>query len=327
MGGSKIGAILDKVKGTIRKYGLIQKGDRILVGVSGGPDSIALLYLLRALSKDLKTTLHIAHLDHMLREDSYKDREFVEGLAKKMMIPCTCAQVNVKAIAKKGSLEEIARDVRLSFFFRVAKEIKAAKTALGHNLDDQAETVLMRIIRGAGLYGLSGILPKRVIAGNTVIRPLIELKRREIEGFLKKRKIKPRIDSSNVQDVYFRNRIRNALLPHLENRYNKNIKEILSNTAESLGLDYDYLSGKAERAIRESRAGLRIDKLLKLHPAIRRLVIRRAIARIKGDTRRITFQHIREIEDLISNRPVNSVVDLPKGVSVIKRKHLFFYLR
>ena len=319
--------ILDKVRDTIKKYGLIQNGDRIVVGVSGGPDSVVLLYLLLALSKDLKITLHIAHLDHMLRKDSCKDREFVEGLAKKLSISCTCAKINVKTISKKGSLEEIARDARLSFFFKVAKEIKAVKIALGHNLDDQAETVLMRIIRGTGLYGLSGILPKRVISGNTIIRPLIEVRRKEIEGFLNKRRIKPRIDSSNAQDVYFRNRIRKDLLPYLEKKYNGNIKEILSNMAESVGLDYDYLSGIAERAMRQSKAGLRVDKLLKLHPAIRRLVIRRAIARVKGDTRRINFQHTREIEDLISNRPVNSVVDLPKGVSVIKRKYLFFYLR
>ena len=157
--------ILDKVKKTIKKYNLIQKGDKIVVAVSGGPDSVALLYLLYSLRKDLKITLHIAHLDHSLRKDSYKDREFVEGLAQRLKLPITTSQINVKELAKKGSLEEIARNARLGFLFRVAQGIKADKIALGHSIDDQAETVLMRILRGTGLYGLAGILPKRNIAG------------------------------------------------------------------------------------------------------------------------------------------------------------------
>ncbi|MDP3732117.1 MAG: tRNA lysidine(34) synthetase TilS, partial [Candidatus Omnitrophota bacterium] len=157
--------ILDKVKNTIKRYNLIGKGDKILLGVSGGPDSVAMLYLLKSLKKELKISLHVAHLDHMLRNDSYKDKEFVERLARNLKIPVTTATINVKELAKSGSLEEIARNARLGFLFKVAQDIKAGKIALGHNLDDQAETVLMRIIRGAGLCGLSGILPKRNIAG------------------------------------------------------------------------------------------------------------------------------------------------------------------
>jgi len=318
--------ILEKVEKTIKRYNLIDKGDKIIIGVSGGPDSVALLYLLNNLKKELKLNLHVAHLDHRLRKDSYKDREFVEALAKRLKLPVTSAQINVKALAKTGSLEELARNARLGFLFKVARDIKADKIALGHNLDDQAETVLMRLIRGAGLYGLSGILPRRNIAGYRIIRPLIEVRRREIESFLKRKKIKPRIDTSNSEDVYFRNQIRNRLLPLLEKEYNKNIKEVLSNTAENIGYDYDYLIGAAKRAMKGSKASFNLARLIRLHPAIRRLVLRMAIARIKGDTRRITFQHIKELEDLISNRPVNSVVDLPKGVSVVKKKnHLSFY--
>ncbi len=318
--------ILEKVKKTIKRYNLIDKGDKIIVGVSGGPDSVVLLYILKSLSKELKISLHVAHLDHMLRKDSYKDREFVEKLAHKLKIPVTVAEINIKELAKAGSLEEIARNARFGFLFKVARDIKADKIALGHNLDDQAETVLMRIIRGAGLYGLSGILPKRNITGYQVIRPLIEVKRREIETFLKRKKIRPRIDTSNLEDIYFRNKIRNRLLPLLEKEYNKNIKEVLSNMSESIGYDYDYLMHVAQRSIRQSKTKLNLTRLIKLHPAIRRLVLRMTIARVKGDTRRITFAHIKELEDLIFNRPVNSIVDLPKGVSVVKKKNqLFFY--
>jgi len=321
--------ILDKVKNTIKKYNLIDKNDRILVAVSGGPDSVALLYLLNRLKKEFNLSLHIAHLDHRLRKDSYKDKLFVEILAQRLKIPITTAEINIRQLASgSGSLEEIARNARLGFFFRQAKQTKADKIALGHNLDDQAETVLMRILRGTGLYGLSGILPKRNISGYQIIRPLIEIRRKEIEAYLRRKKIKPQIDRSNLQDIYFRNKIRNRLLPLLERQYNKNIKEVLSNMAQSLGYDYDYLLSVAKRLSRHSKTRLALNRLVKLHPALKRLLYRLCIAKVKGDTRRITFQHIREIEDLLSGRPANSIVDLPKGVSVVKKRNfLSFYLR
>ncbi len=325
----KFKMILDKVKITIKKYKLIAKGDRILIGVSGGPDSVALLYLLKALTKELKLKLHIAHLDHKLRKESRKDREFVEKLALKLKIPLTTSEVDIKRLAKsRGSVEEIARNARLEFFFKTAKKIKTKKIALGHNLDDQAETVLMRLIRGAGLYGLSGILPKKEMKGFTIIRPLIETRRKDIEAYLNKKRIKARIDESNLKDIYFRNRVRHDLLPLLEKKYNKNIKELLSNTAETIAYDYDFLNEKAESLVRGLKNKIELTKAQKMHPAMRRLVLRLMIARLKRNTRRLTFQHIQEIEDLIFNRPKNSIVDLPQGVSVAKnKKHLCFYRR
>lgn len=320
--------ILEKVKKTITKYHLIDKSDKVVIGVSGGPDSVALLYLLNSLRKEFNLKLHIAHLDHRLRKDSYKDREFVEVLARRLNLPVTCAQISIKALAKKGSLEEVARNARLGFLFKVAKEIKSTKIALGHNLDDQAETVMMRILRGAGLYGLAGISPKRDITGYQVIRPLIETRRKEIEAFLRRKKIKPRIDPSNLEDIYFRNKIRNRLLPLLENEYNRNIKELLSNMAQSLRDDYNYLNRVAKSSAKRLGRKINLKKFLKLHPAIQRLVLRLNIARLKGDMRRISFQHIKELEDLILNRPTNSIVDLPKGISVVKKKSSFsFYKR
>lgn len=296
-----------------------------MAGVSGGPDSVALLYLLYALRKEFNFSVHIAHLDHMLRKGSDKDKEFVKSLAQRLKLPVTVSSINVKKIAKKGSLEEIARNARFAFLFRVAQDIKADKIALGHTLDDQAETVLMRILRGTGLYGLAGILPKRNIAGRQIIRPLIEVRRKEIEAFLKRKRIKPCLDTSNLEEVYFRNKIRNKLLPLLESGYSRNIKEILSNMAESVGFDYDYLYKKANDAMRSFNRRINLEKFLSLHPAIQRLVLRLVIAKIKGNTRRITFQHIKEIEDLILHRPPNSIVDLPDGISVVKKKYLAFY--
>jgi len=320
--------VIDKVRQTIKKYRLIAKNDTIVVGVSGGPDSVALLHVLNSLKKELNLTLHAAHLDHMLRKDSGEDLAFVQGLAQKLKIPATCAQINVKAIAKRGSLEEIARNARLGFLFKVARDIQADRIALGHNLDDQAETVLMRIIRGAGLYGLSAILPQRQFAGYRVIRPLIEVKRKEIESFLKRKKIRPRRDISNSEDVYLRNRVRHNLIPLIEKTYNKNIKEVLSHMAQSIAYDYDYLNRQAMRSMSHFRVKIALNRFQKLHPAIQKLILRLSIVRLKGNTRAITFKHIQEIDDLILNRPANSIVDLPKNVSVIKKKqYLSFYRR
>ena len=321
--------LIEKIKHTIKKYRLIHKGDKIVIGVSGGPDSLSLLYVLNSLKKEFRLSLQVAHLDHMLRRDSPKDAEFVARIARKLNLPIATARINVKELAKEGgSLEEIARNARLGFLFKTARDFKAKKVALGHNLDDQAETVLMRILRGTGLYGLSAISPKRNIAGFEVIRPLIEVSRKEVELFLKKKKIKPRIDISNLGEVYFRNKIRNRLLPLLARDYNKNIKEILANMAEIVAFDYDFLNLKARMAMRKFGRRINTQKFLGLHPAIQRLVLRLSIARLKGNTRRLTAQHIKEIEDLILNRPVNSIVDLPGGVSVSKKKtYLCFYLR
>jgi len=320
--------LLYKVRATIKKYGLISKDDRILIGISGGPDSITLLYALLALKKEMNLSIHLCHLDHMLRKGSSKDCDFVRQLAARLKIPATCGRFNVKKLSSAGSLEEVARKVRLSFFFSVGKKIKATKIALGHNLDDQAETVLMRLIRGAGLYGISGILPKRRIGSFEIIRPLIETRRSEIESFLKRRKIKPLIDETNAQDIYFRNRIRNDLLPLLEKKYNRNIKTVLSTFAQSACYDYDYLARESQKFGKRMGRKIRIRKFLKLHPAIQRLILRSHIKSIKGDMRAIGFQHILEIEDLINNRPVNSIVDLPKKVSVVKAKDsIIFYRR
>lgn len=320
--------ITDIVKNTIKQNLLIKKGEKVLVGVSGGADSVCLLYLLKSLSKEYNLKLAIAHLDHMLRKESPIDAEFVRQLGLKTGIPVIIGRIDVKNLSKKGSIEEIARDARLRFLFETAKKIKADKIALAHNLDDQAETVLMRLIRGSGLFGLSGILPLKIIHGNKIIRPLIEVPRKEIEKYLKIRKIKSRLDKSNLQDIYLRNRIRNKLLPKLRKEYNPQITEALSNLAQSSGLDYDFLSRHAAKLTKEKFGNINLVKFRRLHPSIQRMILRLKVTKLQGSTRRITYQHIKEIEDLIIARPTNSIVDLPKGISVLKKaKTITFYRR
>jgi len=319
--------ILDKVKETIRKYNLISQGDTVLVGVSGGPDSVTLLYLLKSLSVSLELKLRIAHLNHMLRKDSSRDAEFVRLLGLKLGIPVTIGKIDIKKISPKGSLEENARNARLEFLFKTAQKMRSKKIALAHNLDDQAETVLMRILRGTGLYGLSGILPKRRFGGFEIIRPLIRVQRKEVESFLKRNKIDVRIDKTNGKDIFLRNKLRNRLIPLLEKEYNPKIKGALSNMSEVISLDYDYLNQSALRKVKGKKGEIKLADYAKFHPAIQRLVLRLTISELQGSIRRITLTHINEIEDLIANRPVNSVVDLPKGISVVKKKSTIGFYR
>jgi len=328
--------LLNKVRETIKEYRLIDKSDKILIGVSGGPDSVALLYALNSLKKELHLTLHIAHLNHMLRgKESQGDADFVVRLADRLGIPVTLREIKIAQLSKNRSLEETARKVRLDFLFEVARKIRADKVALGHNKDDQSETVLMRILRGSGLLGLGGILPKRRISGFIIIRPLIEIERADIEKFLKLKKIKPRRDSTNAQPLYFRNRIRLKLFPVLK-KYNPNIKEVLANMAQSLETDYDYLLRSSTQAFSRLRIGkrkkqeirMRHDKFLKLHPALQSMVLRLAFEGLNGNTRRLSYQHIKELKDLVYSRPRGSIVDLPSRISVCKnQRYLRVYAR
>lgn len=317
-----------EIRKFIKKYRLIERGDRILIGVSGGPDSVALLYALNSLRKELNLSLHIGHLDHMLRRNSGSDAVFVKKLADKLNIPFASKAVDISSKHKKGSLEEFARSERMKFLVALAKKTGAEKIALGHNLDDQAETVLMRILRGTGLYGLAGILPKRKINGIYFVRPLLETQRKDIQAYLSARSISARTDLSNFQEKYFRNKVRHKLIPFLEKSFNKKIKVSLARLAQSSGLDYDYLEGAAERSLKGSTRVLTFKKLSAAHPAIRRIMIRKRLSGLQEGMRRITYQHMLEIEEMLLNQPCGSVVSLPKGIRVKKTKRaLRFNLR
>ena len=324
---SKITEFSDKIKSTIKKYNMLQKGDSILAGVSGGPDSVTLLHVLHSLKKEYSLNILIAHLDHKFRgEESADDRKFCEGLAKKYNLEIIWEEIDVPKIAeeKKISPEEAARFERYDFFKRTAKERGMDKIAVGHTRDDQAETVLMRIIRGAGMKGLGGIIPVKDMQGNKIIRPLIEISRKEVEDFISESGLKFRKDSSNEKSIYTRNKIRLELIPLLEKEFNSNIKEVLANMAENLQVENNFLSKYANRKfkslskIRQGEILIGIKKFKKLPEAIRKRLLRAALEELKGDLRRLTYQHWKEIEGLIDSRPVNSIVDLPAGIIITK---------
>ena len=329
---------METAEKTTQKFNMFQTNDRVIVAVSGGADSVALIYFLNRLKKKYRLFLHIAHLNHMIRkEEADKDMLFVERLAKKLKLGFSCAKVAVKDFAgqKKLSLEEAARKVRYDFLLSVAKENSAGKIALGHNRDDQAETVLMRFLRGSGIAGLRGIPPRRKLGTCLIVRPLLEVSRSRILKFLSAKNISYRTDSSNLENLYFRNRIRNQLLPSLEKDFNPNIKEMLVNFAENVSEDFDYLEKASLRGLRAVRSksnpaevAIDVGKFFALHKALQKLVARSTIKELKGNVRRIDYRHWKELEDLVQSRPENSIVDLPGGISVIKKDaKLVFYKR
>jgi len=266
-------------------------------------------------------------LDHGLRKDSSTDALFVKRWSQKLNLPITIKQLAYQQIKAKGSLEEFFREERIKFFIQTAKTVKADKIALGHNLDDQAETVLMRLLRGTGLSGLSGISARRVIRGTVFIRPFLETTRKEIDKFLKNRGVKPHIDSTNQEYIFLRNKIRHHLIPILRNKYNINILKVLAHLAESVSYDYEYLDQVAKRSLKGNPLRLNLKKIVKLHQSILRLKLRQSISCIQGDTRRISFQHIKELEDLIYCRPNGAIVNLPKGICVQKSRNFLLFFR
>jgi len=314
--------IREKTKRTIERYNMLYSGETVLVGVSGGPDSMALLYLLMDIRNEYGIALKLAHLNHGFRKEAVDEAEFVRKTAVSLGLPVIISSIDVPAIKERDGLsaQEAARKARYAFFAAAVEEAGASMVALAHTADDQAETVLMRLLRGSGPLGLSGIPPVRKISsqesgdrrqGPIIIRPLIECSRKEIEKYISERNIPFVTDSSNLKMDYMRNRVRMELLPFLEG-YNPNIKETLVRTADVARRDNEFLDMEAESAyqslipqpssfIPTDNSGITLDfKLLKKLPeAVSSRVIRKAIKAVKGDLKRVSFQHISDILSLM----------------------------
>jgi len=329
--------VFGQIRKTVEKYNMLNLHDRVLIGVSGGPDSVILLLALNQLKNDYKLTLKVAHVDHLIRgEDSHQDMEFVKSLCNDLGIDFCFREVDIKKIVevKKDSIEKIARVARYDFFKEIAINENFTKIAVGHNSDDQAETILMRIIRGTGLLGLKGIPAVRNISPDLdilLIRPLIEVSSSDIREYLDKENISYRKDYTNQEQIFLRNKVRHHLLPILE-EYNPNIKQLLLNMSYSLLGIQDYVNKEGRRRYR-STAVLKGDDIIidlrrfsRFHTAIKREIFRNTIRQLKGNLKKITYQHWREFQVLVDERPIGSVVDFPFGVKAkkIKRKIIFY---
>ncbi|MDP3790018.1 MAG: tRNA lysidine(34) synthetase TilS [Candidatus Omnitrophota bacterium] len=324
-----------KVRKTIEDNSLIKKGDKVLVAVSGGPDSIALLHILAELSGRYNIGLVVAHLNHMLRgKEADADADFVRKTADNLSLPFMMEKVSVKNIAKarRMSIEEAARETRYDFYNRAAAKYGASKIATGHTLDDQAETVLMRLLKGSGSLGLSGIPYKRKSGNIWVIRPILDVTRKEIDVYLKKNRISSRIDASNSEIVYFRNKIRNILIPVLEKDFNPRIKCVLASMASTLTDESSYLAGVASKKMKHicrttvGGVELNIKGLRCEHAALQRLIVRQALAYLAGGLKGITYKHWEVIESLMKGE-THKQANLPGRIKAVKNNGKIIFTR
>jgi tRNA(Ile)-lysidine synthase len=316
----------------IERQKLLAPGDRVLIAVSGGPDSVALLHLLYDLREELELRLEVAHLQHGIRGvEAQEDARFVAELAEKLGLPFHLKEVNlrqIKSAAGKGNLEALARTERYRFFADVARERNLGRIATAHTQDDQAETVLMWLLRGSGLKGLGGMPPTHQLDGTNidsasypvVIRPLLGVSRAEIEEYLNERHLTFRLDRSNQDLSFLRNWIRLKLIPQLKEKMDRNLPARLAQQAELIRQEDDLLDALAHTAINEIRTaeGMNRRSLLKHGKAMQRRLLRLWIEATRGHLRGLDFRHVEALLDLIADGPPQGRLVIPGGWELVK---------
>ena len=317
--------LIERVLKTIRNYEMLRPGDTVLVAVSGGPDSIFLLQALAHLKTKLKLKkLVVCNLDHGIRgRESSEDSLFVKKITEDLMLGFIHKKIDLsKKRSKDLSTEEIAREERYKFFNDAARAVKADAIATGHTLDDQAETILMRIIKGASLKGIIGISPVRGEGSLKIIRPLFELEKAEIEKYLDERGIEYRVDSTNAEPIYFRNVIRRDIIPFLE-KYNPRIKRALCSLAEHLREDFEFIN-EAKSTVghfahsAEGSLEIKLKDLIVQPKALQKEIVRDILERSGGEVKRLNFRHWKEMEQFIKHKRKGNSIDLPGDIRVTR---------
>ena len=309
----------------IREQGLIPEQPKLVVAVSGGPDSVCLLHILVELREKLGLRLHVAHLDHQLRgAESEADARYVADLARQLDVPATIERRDVQAYQARHRLspEEAAREVRYDFLGQVAQATGTDRAAVGHTVDDHIETILMHLIRGTGTRGLRGLLPSSQWPSSasrlTIIRPLLKVSRGETDSYCRRHRLKPRLDLSNLSLSPLRNRIRRQLRPLLQS-YNPRVAEALLRTARIAAADYAFLDQEVTRLwgeVAQERGNTVIldkAKLLETPAALQRHLLRAAIEKRLGDLKDIETRHIEGVLSSL-NKPAGKKISLPEGL-------------
>lgn len=322
----------EKILKTIKKYNLIENGDKIVVGVSGGPDSITLLNVLLEIKQEniINFNIVVCHINHMIREEAPQDEEYVSNFCKKNNLEFFSKRIEVEEIAKQQGIgtEEAGRKIRYEFFNEILEKTKSNKIATAHTANDNAETVLMNIIRGSGTQGLKGIEAKR---GN-LIRPLIESSRIEIEKYCEENNLNPRIDKTNFENIYTRNKIRNMLIPYIKENFNPNIIEGLNRLSDLSKQENEYLEKITEKIYKEtlieeqkSQIILDLNKFNLQELVIKNRLVLYTINILLGTRNGIEKKHIEDIIKLCSNNIGNKFLIPNKKVKIlVKNKKIFF---
>lgn len=307
--------MIDKVYKTIKEYELIKKGDKILIGLSGGADSVCLTYVLHMLRDTLGITLCTAHMNHNIRgSEAERDAEFARAYSEKLNIPFTLRSERVTEYAcQNGISEELAgRELRYAFFDEFLKENDFQKIATAHNKNDNAETIVMNFIRGSGIKGLCGIPYKR---GN-IIRPILDVSRAEIEEFCAKNGLEYVTDSTNAEKIYTRNKIRLNLLPEIENAFNPNFINTVTDNSQLVKADLEFIESAVreayEKCVKNSRAD--IELLLSQSAAVSSRVILEMVREAAGTVSNFSSEQVRNVMELAKKSKSGTSIELPGGI-------------
>ncbi|MBN2795502.1 MAG: tRNA lysidine(34) synthetase TilS [Clostridia bacterium] len=307
--------MIEKVELAIETYKLIEPGDKIVVAVSGGPDSMALLHSLHTLSKTYFLKLYVCHLNHMLRgEDADEDARTVKAFCDDLHIESYIFSRDIEAYAKVNQMgfEEAARDVRYKLFDYVLEKTGANKIAVGQNMNDQAETLLMRLYRGAGLEGLTAIKYKR----DHVIRPLLGINRDEIEAYVLQHNIKTCLDKTNLETDYSRNKIRLEVIPYIKENFNENIIKRLYETTMQLQEDADFIDQTVENTYRDfvhNQDQVNLNLWCTLHIAVQKRLLRKVVLKQSGSLKDFSGIQLNQLIELIQKKSHGTKL-LVKGI-------------
>ena len=325
----------NKVLKTIQKYTLIENGDILVLGVSGGPDSITMLDILNEIKNDDKINLNfeiiVCHINHMIREEANEDEEYVKKYCNKKNIQFYSESIDVKKLANnnKTGVEETGRTVRYEFFNEICKKTNANKIAIAHNKNDKIETIVMNVIRGTGISGLKGIEAKR----GKYIRPLIECERFEIENYCEQNKLNPRIDKTNFDNEYTRNKIRNVVIPYIKKEFNPNIIETIDRLSDVVNKEDLYIEEQMKKEykniLQEERNGqivLNLKKFNNQEKVIKARLVLYTITRLLGNCKGIEKIHIEDIIKLCSNNIGNKYLTPNKNVKVLVKNHQIYFI-
>lgn len=328
--------IKDKVLTTIQKYNLIQRNDKVVVGVSGGPDSMTLLNVLNELKKELDIQIYVAHINHMLREEADSETRYVQDFCQKIGAECYIKKIHIEEEAKtqKIGTELAGRNARYSFFEYVAQKVGANKIATAHNANDNAETVLMNLMRGSGISGLKGI---EKIREGKFIRPIIECTIKEIEAYCEEKKLNPKYDKTNAENIYTRNKVRNLLIPYIEKEFNPNIIESLNRLSTIAAKEDEYFHKNVDKLFKElqivgdnidtNMVVLNLKEFNKLDDVIKSRLILYTISKLLGSSQGIEKIHIEDIIKLCKNNIGNKYLTPNKNIKILVKKSKIFFMR
>ncbi len=320
----------NKVLETIKKYNLIESGDRVVLGVSGGPDSISMLNILHEIKEEFQFEIYVAHINHMIREEAEDDEKYVQTYCEKNGIQCYVKRIDVQQIANTNKIgtEEAGRKVRYDFFEEVMQNVGANKIGIAHNKNDKIETIIMNLLRGSGLSGLKGIEP---IRDNKYIRPLIECDRQEIEAYCEEHQLEPRIDKTNFENDYTRNKIRNIIIPYIKKEFNPNIIETIDRLSQVATDESNYMDKQTNIIYQkllisetENEIILKLKDFNIQDKVIKNRIILLTIKQLMGSTQRIERIHIEDIIKLCDNNVGNKFLTPNKNIKfLVKDKKLY----